>query len=79
MEQIFKVGKLENIENIDLKIEKNEYTISSFIDGKSVELEKTCLSFEIGNDDNNFSFYSTISPKEFLNFEMNKKVDFKEY
>ena len=79
MEQIFKVGKLETLDNIDLKIERCDYETSSFIDGKSVKMKKSCLSFEIGNDDTGFSFFSTIEPKDFLNFEMNKRIDFKEY
>lgn len=79
MEQIYKVGKLENIANIDLKIEKVNYTTNKYQNGKSISEEKTCLSFYTGNDDYGFNFYSNISPKEFLEFEMNKRVDFRDY
>lgn len=79
MEQIFKLGKLEPIDNIEMHISKCDYETNSFVDGKQVSLDKTCLSFEIGNDDNGFSFYSTIEPKEFLEFEMGKRINFREY
>lgn len=80
MEQIFKVGKLEKIDNIDLKVSSSSYTISGFNDGKLINTEeKKCLEFEIGNEDTGFSFYSTISPEEFLKIEMNKRVNFREY
>lgn len=79
MEQIYKVGKLTKIDNIDFKVEENHYTHGSYVDGKSIKEDKTCLSFYTGNDSNGFNFYSTISPKEFLDFEMNKRIDFRDY
>lgn len=79
MEQIFKLSKLESVDDIELIIKKYDYTTNSFVDGKKISLEKTCLSFEIGNDKNGFSFYSSIAPEEFLEFELGKRINFREY
>lgn len=79
MEQIFKLGKLESVDNIDVCIRKCDYTTNSFVDGKQISSDKTCLSFEMGNDNKGFSFYSTIEPKEFLEFAMGKRINFREY
>lgn len=80
MEQIFRVADLKKVDNPELKIKKSEFTVWKYNKDKKHDEEiKSCLCFEIGNDAYNFSFYSTISPQEFLNFEMNKKIDFTEY
>ncbi len=80
MEQVFRIADLKKIDNPELKINKSEYTVWKYHEGQKHDEEiKPCLSFTIGNDSYGFSFYSTISPKDFLDFEMNKRINFTEY
>lgn len=77
---MFKLGKLKNISNENVKVnlvtqEKNKYK-----DGKRMpsEVFKT-LSFNVSGDDYSFEFSLNCKLEKLLEIPMDKTVDFKDY
>lgn len=74
---MFKVGKLEDINNIEVSIDTVSQTIYSVSDDKHIKYDT--LSFNIGNDIYSFSFNLNCRLEELLNIEEGKTIDFKKY
>lgn len=81
---MFKIAKLEKVDNENVCIKLATQEQSEFKDGEKIshEVFKT-LSFDIdGNiDDNEYSFYFELNCRleELLEIPMNKTLDFKDY
>ena len=74
---MFKVGKLEDIDNVEVSIDTVSQTIYTPSDDNHIKYDT--LSFSIGNDIYNFSFDLNCKPEELLNIEEGKTIDFKKY
>lgn len=77
---MFKVSKLENVNNEKISITKVTQVQSSYENGKKVSFEafKT-LSFDISGDDYSFSFDLNCKLEKLLEIPMNETIDFKDY
>lgn len=77
---MFKVSKLENVNNEKVSITKVTQVQSSYENGKKVSFEafKT-LSFDISGDDYSFSFDLNCKLEKLLEIPMNETIDFKDY
>ena len=76
---MFKIAKLEKVNNEELKISLVTQEHHSYENGKkSSECFKT-LSFDISGDDYSFSFDLNCKLEKLLEIPMNETIDFKDY
>ena len=77
---MFKVAKLENVnnENVDIKLVSHEYT--QYQDGKKILTDSfNTLSFDISGDNYSFGFDLNCKLEKLLEIPMNETIDFKGY
>lgn len=77
---MFKIAKLENVNNEKVKINLITQEINSYNNGKKISYEtfKT-LSFDISGDNYSFSFDLNCKLEKLLEIPMNEIIDFKDY
>lgn len=77
---MFKIAKLENVDNEKIAIDCVTRQICSYKEGKKVKDEtfKT-LSFDVSGDDYSLSFELNCKLEKMLEIPMNKTINFKDY
>lgn len=76
---MFKIGKLANINNEKIEINKIDHQIHKFIDGKTVIDKFDTLEFNIYNDEYSFSFYLNCPLEKLLEIPLSESINFKDY
>lgn len=76
---MFKIGKIKQIQDEKLKIEKTGYRHGRYIDGKTEYEKVEVLSFKIENDNYSFSFMLNCKLNKLLELPMNESIDFQKY
>lgn len=77
---MFKIAKLENVnnENVDIKLVSHEYT--QYQDGKKILTDSfNTLSFDISGDNYSFGFDLNCRLEKLLEIPMNEQIDFNSY
>ena len=77
---MFKIAKLEKVNNEKVSINLITYEQSKYENGKKIltEIVKT-LSFDISGDNYSFGFDLNCKLEELLELPMNETIDFKDY
>ena len=74
---MFKVGKLKDIDNVEIKIDSIVHTSYDVIENTNISFNT--LLFDIYNNIYSFTFSLNCKPEELLNIEEGKTIDFKKY
>lgn len=74
---MFKVGKLKDIDNVEIKIDSIVHTSYDVIENTNISFNT--LLFDINNNIYSFTFSLNCKPEELLNIEEGKTIDFKKY
>ena len=76
---MFKIGRLNNIDNEKIEINKISQEINRFINGEKFIDKFDGLEFNIYNSKYSFSFCMNCPLEKLLELSINQSIDFKDY